>query len=168
MEVNYLINYVDENNNIIMKNLAHSFLIKDENDLNILTNANCSPGTQAYLIDKSKIWKLNADREWELVVNKNVSTTPSTSNSCMIVEYNSDTGQLNKTWQEIYDAMANSVAVFIRNYYDSSYISLIDYITVPDLSGINSYWLEIDWSIGFYANTANDYPSRPDEEDDGK
>lgn len=157
MEVNYLINYVDENNNIIMKNLAHSFLIKDENDLNILTDANCSPGTQAYLIDKSKIWKLNADREWKLIVDKNTSTTPSTSNSCMIVEYNSDTEQLNKTWQEIYDAMANGVTVFIRNFYDSSYIPFIEYISAPDSLEVN-YWLEIDWSVQFYADTANDYP----------
>ena len=160
MEVNYLINYVDENNNIIMKNLAHSFLIKDENDLNILTDANCSPGTQAYLIDKSKIWKLNADREWELVVNKNASTT----NSCMIVEYNPDTALLNKTWQEIYDAMANDIAVFIRNYYDESYWnSLVNTIGTPDSSDIDSYWLEINWGIRFGAVTANDYPSAAEQ-----
>ena len=156
MEVNRLINYLDANDNAVMKHLVNSFLIRNESDLAILKDSECSPGTQAYLIDKSKIWKLNTDRKWELVVNKNASTT----NGCMIVEYNSDTYQLNKTWQEIYDAMTNGIAVFIRNYYYESYWnSLINNIGTPDSSDIDSYyWLEIDWDYRFYADTANDYP----------
>lgn len=122
MKVNRLINYIDENGKIVVNHLVNSFLIKSEEDLSVLTNAKCPPGTQAYLIDESKIWELDTNYEWKLKVHKDTNSEVNNfSGSYMIVEIKNNS--LNKTWQEICDAISNGKVVFVKYPQGLQYIS---------------------------------------------
>ena len=160
MEVNRLINYIDENGKMIVNHLINSFLIKSEEDLSVLIDAKCPPGTQAYLIDESKIWELDANYEWKLKVLKSAnSANNNNNNKIMKVEYIEEYQGLNKTWQEIYDAIKDGkiVIIFDHNEY-AYYIDLV-------LAYLQSYPTQYRVNTGeisFYASTPDDYPVRND------
>ena len=116
MEVNRLINYLDANDNAVMKHLVNSFLIRNEDDLNILKDAECPPGTQAYLADESKVWELDANYEWQLK-GGNSEGNDSNTDGIMVVKapLNIEATKYvcDKTWAEIYNALEAKIPVMI-------------------------------------------------------
>ena len=171
MEVNRLINYIDANDNIVMKHLVKNFLIQNEDELAILVNSKYPPGTQAYLADESKVWELDANYEWQLKVKKD-SASENNNNiftDAMIAECDVNTMTLNKTAQEIWDAMNNRMPVFIKSiapslniYYDfvvnvqintNAIDESIEYCFITTLGD--------DIFCTYGPNGANEYPQSP-------
>lgn len=165
---NNLINYVDENNNIIMKHPVNSFLVKSENDLAILTDAKCSVGTQAYLADESKVWELGIDYEWKLIsgASSESSEQVSSSNRFLVLEmyYDSsiDVDYLDLTAREIINAYENNNIVFLINKSSPAIIEyrpLLDIHTVrPDDNILYSF----EFSNFTFLGTIDEHPSMPD------
>ena len=138
MEVNRLINYVDNEGKIIVNHLVNSYLINNENDLQILTNAKCAPGTRAYLADESKIWMLGSDGQWSEIVGSNSNG----DNEVMYVTFtiNRDNGlsiNCDTEYQDMWDAINNGKKV----------------IAFTNQGGMSAYYImsfDVQPSLGFY------------------
>lgn len=78
---NNLINYVNESGELILTAKVDSFQIRSEDDLDLLLSRNYGPGTEAYLYDDSKRWRLGADMQWHLLQNGNGSSSDEGSSS---------------------------------------------------------------------------------------
>ena len=128
MEVNRLINYLDANDNAVMKHLVNSFLIRNEDDLDILKDAECPPGTQAYLADESKVWELDANYEWQLKGGNGDENNSNTDDIIIVkapLDIEAEKYYCDKTWREIATALDAKIPVmiirFTNNYIDQQY-----------------------------------------------
>lgn len=169
MEVNRLINYIDENDNIVMKHLVKNFLIQNEDGLAILVNSKYPPGTQAYLADESKVWELDANYEWQLKVKEDSASENNNNDNdnydnniltdAMIVECDMNTMTLNKTEQEIWDAMNNHKPVFIYMITSSNVL----YDCIVSIVHNNYYYLGDPYCTIYTAGDRHFYTVEPNE-----
>ncbi len=70
-------------------------------------------------------------------------------------------GTLDKTWQDIYDAVKNgTVVIFLQNMSDGEIQQpYLESIASNGGYGVYLHYLESGASVGFFANSASDYPS---------
>lgn len=85
----------------------------------------------------------------------------SSGGGVLVVNIDEEHTTLDKTWQEIYDAVKNgTVVIFLQNMSDGEIQQpYLESIASKGGYGVYLHYLESGTSVGFFANSASDYPS---------
>lgn len=150
-----VINYIDSKGKLITNQVINNIQIRTEDDLSLL--ANCSVGTRVYLPDESKKWVYGADAQWHEVVT---SGGGGSSDGGLVVHYSSDNNQLDKTWQEIYDAFASGKNCVIVEDFNAEYSYVKAISKVSPHGGSGTYPFELNTAQGseYSTDSADGYP----------
>ena len=117
-------------------------------------------GKEASLEHMVPPWATNAEEELMLDIADRIDQIEAGGsgggggNNVLIANYDNDTGALDKTWQQIYDALNSGTPAFIKGNNDGEVFML-------NIKGANStpdYYVADITEATYVAESANDYP----------